>query len=99
MSNFNYNVDYELDGISETQRVEAANPGEAFAKCLKLLPAAKLIKCWIYGKIGDTAWQQEWEPPPVAREIKPDPRPPRPLKLENYDCVLPFYDEVKSYKP
>jgi len=94
----NYDVQYELDGETEWERIEAADPGHAFAKAQEMFPGAKMLKALRSWGYLNSAWSActEYEPPPVRREIKPQPRAFSRKKAEANTATFPFYDQVKK---
>ena len=94
----NYDVQYELHGASEWERIEAADPGHAFAKAQKMFPEAKILRALRTGGHLNSPWSAwtEYEPPSVRREIKPQPRAFSPKKAEANTATFPFYDRVKK---
>ena len=92
----NYDVQYQLDGETEWERIEAADPGNAFAKAQMMFPGAKILKALRSGGYLNSRWSAwtEHEPPPVRREIKP--RAFGPKKAEANTATFPFYDRVKK---
>ena len=94
----NYDVQYELDGETEWERIEAADPGHAFAKAQEMFPEAKLLKALRSGGYLNSAWSAwtEYEPPLIRREIKPQPRAFSRKKGKANTATFPFYDQVKK---
>jgi hypothetical protein len=94
----NYDVQYELHGETEWEGIEAADPGNAFAKAQMMFPGAKILKALRSVRYLNSPWSAwtEYEPPPVRREIKPQPRTLSPKKAEANTATFPFYDQVKK---
>jgi hypothetical protein len=92
----NYDVQYELDGETEWERIEAADPGHVFAKAQEMFPEAKILKALRSGFYHSPECWTEYEPPPVRREIKPQPRAFSRKKTKANTATFPFYDQVKK---
>jgi len=71
----NYQVDYEINGETKGEAFDAYDVGQAYAKCLKKYPTAKIIAGYVYRKcLGAEMWMT-YEPASTAR--------PEPLPKEN----------------
>jgi len=48
----NYQIDYEIEGRVKTQCFDAHDVGQAYKKCLKAYPEAKIVAGHLYRKWG-----------------------------------------------
>ncbi len=89
----NYHVEYEVEGNIKTATLDAHDAGQAYRKCLKENPTAKLVKCSTYRKWADGEMWLTYPPVSVATpELLPkenrvqdemelgDPRKPKPKR-------------------
>ena len=91
-----YDVQYQLNGETEWKRIEATDPGNAFAKAQMMFPGAKMLKALRNGGYLNSRWSgwTEYEPPPVQRAIEPQPNGFDPKKADANTATFPFYDQV-----
>jgi hypothetical protein len=71
-----YNVKFAINGESEAQvrSYEATGAGQAFHKCLKEYPRARLIEAWREGKYLDGYGITTYQPPSMVK-LAAEPAP------------------------
>lgn len=90
-----YTVKFSTGEGQQSTRLEARDPGCAFAKCQRENPGAIMLEC-----VRQSTWQGQieaitrYEPPPVQRDPAPEPKPFRMPAKNDKDGAFPFYDEV-----
>ena len=99
-----YHVQFEDEGETVWEAIDAVDPGGAFARCQKLHPTAKMLQAQRQGVEGisfGAGGVTRYEAPRVQRAPKTEPRPPRPPRPTDRDGIMPFYDEVvrEDYPP
>ena len=94
-----YTVKYVDDqNQTKTHRIEAVDPGQAFAKCQQYHPGAAMLSALRSGRAGGEA-STTYAPPPVQRDPVKEPRPCRPPKRDELDGTMPFYNQVLGERP
>jgi len=69
----NYHIEYEMDGVTHSENIEASTPGQAQGKVMQLYPSAKVTRCiWsghLAGKPNMPQVHIEYESVSTARVI------------------------------
>ena len=83
-----YHIRFEGELGERVQSYRAASPGQAFKKCLRQFPGARLIEGW--SGIGSHYYGcVTYQPPSTAGVVA------EPARQEE-ETKFPFYDEVKG---
>jgi hypothetical protein len=72
----------------QVRRYKAANPGQAFSKCMREFPGAKLIEGWREGGLGDNYGCIVYAPPSTVRIAAEPPPQAEETKFSFYDKCL-----------
>ena len=67
-----YHIDYELDGVVKREVFDGHDVGNAYKKCLKKYPEAKLVSGHLYRKWAGGEMWMSYEP---ASAKSPEPLP------------------------
>ena len=88
-----YRIELQQDGKTDWRRIEASDPGNAFAQAQISFPEAKILRALRMGSSG----YAEYLPPPVRREIK-KVKPFSAKKAAANTATFIFYDQVLGIK-
>ena len=87
MKTYRIKFTYDGEGEAQVRRYEATSPGQAFEKCLRKFPGAKLLEGWCEGRIaGITHGRITYAPPSTVRVVA-EPAP------KEEETNFPFYDD------